>query len=100
MVIHYKILKYTTKQSEKKDFDNHENHAQNDAVSSVVNTERDDVHFECGFLNQHFKSHNINVEKDLRSDGFFIKKKKKNKMKKTTDCTKLKFLFSVKEKNG
>ena len=57
-----------------KNFVNYENHVRNKAVavSSAIKSERDDIRFERDFLNRHMKR---NVEKDLISNGFFVKKK-------------------------
>lgn len=57
-------------------------------MTSAVKSGPDDVYFERGFLNHHFKSQNTNIdiEKDLKSNHFFVKKKKIM----ATDCTKLK----------
>ena len=55
-----------------KDFVNYENHIRNQAISSVLKAERDDFHFEHDFLKRYIKS---DIEKDLISNGFFVKKK-------------------------
>ena len=69
-----------------KDFVNYENHVRNEAVLSAIKFERDGIHFERDFLNRHNKR---DVEKDLISNGFFVKRK--NKKSYTTDNSKLKF---------
>ena len=61
-----------------KDFVNYENHVRNEAVSTAIKCERDDIHFKRDFSKRHIKR---NVGKDLMSNGFFIKK---NNKKKTT----------------
>ena len=69
-----------------KHFLNYKNHVQNEVTSAAIKSEGKDIHFEPDFLKQHIKR---NVEKDLMSNTFFIKK---SNMKKTTnDCKKLKF---------
>ena len=57
-------------------------------MTSAVKSGPDDVYFERGFLNHHFESQNTNIDikKDLKSNHFFVKKKKIM----TADCTKLK----------
>ena len=59
-----------------KDFENYESHIQNQAVSSAIKYECDNTYFEHGFLKNHIKS---NIEKDLVSNGIFVRKSIKNK---------------------
>ena len=54
------------------DFQNYESHIQNQAVSSAIRSEHDNIYFEHGFLKKHIKS-------DLVSNGFFIRNNKKKK---------------------
>ena len=68
-----------------KDFKNYEQHVQNNAISSAIRSERDDIHFEHAVLKKLFNGKTA-VENELTSNGFFVKKQKK-----TTDFTKLKF---------
>ena len=69
-----------------KDFVNYENHVRNETILTAIKSEGDDIHFEHGFLKQHIKT---DVEKDLMSNGFFIKKN--NNKKTPDDCKKMKF---------
>ena len=46
----------------------------NQAMSSAIKTECDDIHFEGDFVKSHLKS---DIEKDLISNGFFIKNARK-----------------------
>ena len=64
-----------------KDFVNYENHVCNWAISSAIKAERDDIHFERGFLKCHIKR---DIEKYLISNSVFVKKNRK----KTTDDSK------------
>ena len=68
-----------------KDFKKYERHVQNNAISSTIEPERDDIHFEHVVLKQHFIEKTA-VENALTSNGFFVKKEKN-----ATDFTKLKF---------
>lgn len=62
----------------KKDFSNYKTHVQNSAILSTIKSECDEIYFEHGFLENHFKSGSkIDIEKDLKSNGFFGKKSKK-----------------------
>ena len=63
----------------KKDFDNYESHVQNQAVSSAIKSEHGDIHFEHDFLKCYMKT---DIEKDLKSNGFFIRKNKNNRKNK------------------
>ena len=69
-----------------KDFVNYENHVQNEAILSAIKSERDDIYFKPEFLKHHIKR---DIEKDLMSNGIFIKKNDKKKT--ADDCKKLKF---------
>ena len=69
-----------------KDFINYENHVRKEAVSTTIKSECDNIHFERDFLKQHIKR---DAEKDLMSNGFFIKKN--NNKNTTDDGKKLKF---------
>ena len=75
-----------------RDFKNYEPHVQNNAVSSAIKSECDDIHFEHDALKQHFKEKTV-AENALVSNSFFLKEKKH-----TTDFTKLKFQFFLKNK--
>ena len=52
------------------DFENFESHIQNQAVSSAIRNERDDIYFELGFVKNHIKI-------DLVSNGFCNRNNKK-----------------------
>ena len=64
-----------------KDFKNYEQYVQNNAISSAIKFERDDIHFEHVVLKQHFNEKTA-VENALTSNAFFVKKN-------ATDFTKL-----------
>ena len=57
-----------------KDFLNYENHVRDQAISSAIKSERDDIHSKNDFLKRHIKR---DIEEDLKSNGFFIKKNRK-----------------------
>ena len=67
------------------DFKGYEDRTLNQVMSSAIKVERNDIHFESDFLKSHIKS---NIEKDLISNGFFIKNARKKH--KTDDCKSLK----------
>ena len=56
-----------------KDFVNYENHLCNEAVLSAIKSECNNIRFERDFVNRHIKR---DVEKDLISNGIFIKEDK------------------------
>lgn len=64
---------------------NSEQHYKAIQKKTWTSSERDDVYFEHDLLRRHFKE-KTDIEKDLISNGFFLKKKKNN-----TDFTKLNF---------
>ena len=58
------------------DFKNYEDRPPNQAISSAVKADRNDIHFECNLLKSHIKS---DIEKDLISNGIFIRKSRKKR---------------------
>ena len=58
------------------DFKNYEDRPPNQVISSAVKADRNDIHFECNLLKSHIKS---DIEKDLISNGIFIRKSRKKR---------------------
>lgn len=57
------------------DFQHFEDRTCNHTIFSAIKAERDDIHFECDLLKLHMKS---DIEKNLISNGIFIRKSRKN----------------------
>ena len=68
------------------DFKGYEDRTRNQAMSSAIKAERDDIHFQVDVLKIHIKSDN---EKDLISNDIFVKKSKSKKWT-AADCKSLK----------